>query len=104
MDSNTILFVLLILGGAIALSWPLGRYLKWAMDPEAPVATTRLFQTVGGAVTRRDQDWKRYIIAMLAFNAISFTVTYAILALQQYLPLNPDAKEALSGDMIFNTA
>jgi K+-transporting ATPase ATPase A chain len=99
-----ILFVLLVVGGAIALSWPLGRYFKWVMDPDAPGAATRLFQRVGGPVTGRDQDWKQYMLALLVFNAISFTVTYSIMALQQYLPLNPDGKEALEGSLIFNTA
>ncbi len=41
---------------------------------------------------------------MLAFNALMFTVTFGILATQQYLPLNPDAKTALDPSMIFNTA
>ena len=32
---------------------------------------------------------------MLVFNVVSFTMTFAILALQQYLPLNPDGKVAI---------
>jgi len=104
MDINIILFVLLIVGGAAVLSWPLGRYMKSVMDPDAPGSATRLFQTVGGDVTRASQDWKQYLFALLIFNVISFTVTFAILSLQQFLPLNPDGKGELTGDMIFNTA
>src|SRR5262245_51148029 len=74
------------------------------MDPDAPGAATQLFQRAGGPVTSREQDWKQYVFALLVFNAISFTVTYSILALQQYLPLNPDGKGALEGSLIFNTA
>ena len=33
-----------------------------------------------------------------------FTVTFAILALQQWLPLNPDARGALDPTLVFNTA
>ena len=33
-----------------------------------------------------------------------FSVTFAILALQQHLPLNPDGRGALSPDLVFNTA
>jgi K+-transporting ATPase ATPase A chain len=102
------LFIVLVLGIPALLSWPLGRYLTWAMDPDASdrrgAGFTRAFQAIGGSLAREQQDWKRYVVAMLAFNAVSFTVTFGILALQQYLPLNPDGKTALEGSLIFNTA
>lgn len=109
MDANAIILVALIVGGAALLSWPLGRYMQWAMDPADPSAglagwKTRAFQAIGGGAARTDQDWKRYLFALLAFNIVSFTVTFAILALQQHLPFNPDGKGALTGDTIFNTA
>jgi K+-transporting ATPase ATPase A chain len=103
------IFVLLVVGGAALLSWPLGRYMKWAMDPADPQSgiadwKTRAMQAVGGPLSRAPQDWKRYLLSLLIFNAVMFTVTFSILALQQYLPLNPDGMGALSGDLIFNTA
>ncbi|MBL9078826.1 MAG: potassium-transporting ATPase subunit A [Planctomycetes bacterium] len=104
---DAILLILLIVGGATALSWPLGRYLRWAMDPvslDGPAARfDRLFRAIGGRTTGADQDWKRYCIALLAFNVVMFGVCFAVLALQQWLPLNPDGKEALEGSLIFNT-
>jgi K+-transporting ATPase ATPase A chain len=104
-----ILFVVFIVGTTALLSWPLGRYMKWAMDPDAPNAGaagrfTRAFEFVGGPLTRGQQDWKRYILALLAFNVVSFIVTYAILVLQGYLPLNPDGMVAMREDTAFNTA
>lgn len=109
MLSSAIIFVVFIVGGTALLSWPLGRYMKWAMDPAASASRsadrfTHMFQTIGGGVARQSQDWKRYLTAMLVFNAIMFVVSFAILALQQYLPLNPDGKEAIEGSLIFNTA
>ena len=109
MLTQTILFVALVVGGTALLSWPLGRYMKWAMDPADPTAgiagwKTHAFQVVGGPLTSQSQDWKRYVVSMLAFNVVMFVVTFSILALQQYLPLNPDGKEALEGSLIFNTA
>lgn len=103
------LFVVLILGGAAVLSWPLGGYMKWAMDPDAPGVGaagwfTRAFHAIGGSATGADCDWKRYMITLLAFNVISFSATFGILALQQYLPLNPDNMSAMRGDTIYNTA
>jgi K+-transporting ATPase ATPase A chain len=104
-----LLFVVFIVGGTALLSWPLGRYMKWAMDPDESDAGagsrfTHAFQLFGGSITRASQDWKQYLVALLIFNVLSFTVTFGILALQQYLPLNPDGKEALEGSLIFNTA
>tara|TARA_R110002020_G_scaffold6352_12_gene26808 strand:- start:4421 stop:6103 length:1683 start_codon:yes stop_codon:yes gene_type:complete len=106
---HSILFVVLVVGGTALLSWPLGRYMAWAMDPRDPSSglagwKTRAFRAVGGSLTTQDQDWKRYMVAMLAFNGVMFTITFAFLALQQVLPLNPDGKGALNADLIFNTA
>lgn len=103
---QSILFVVLVVGGTALISWPLGRYMKWTMDPNTGKAGgfTRLFQSVGGSVCAQDQNWKRYMVAMLVFNIVMFVVTYGFLALQQVLPLNPDGKGALDGGLIFNTA
>ncbi|MQY46964.1 potassium-transporting ATPase subunit A [Rhizobiales bacterium RZME27] len=101
------LFVVFILAGTALLSWPLGRYMSWAMDPArgqgGANGFTAIFQAIGGSVTRRDQDWKRYVVSLLGFNLILFVVCFAILALQQVLPLNPDAKGAIDGSLNFNT-
>lgn len=108
MLTQSLLFVVLIVGGTALISWPLGRYMKWAMDPSDPSSGlsgwNRAFLAVGGSSAAQEQNWKRYIIAMLTFNVVMFVVVFAILALQQHLPLNPDGKEALNADLIFNTA
>jgi potassium-transporting ATPase potassium-binding subunit len=109
MFAYNVLFVLLIVGGTALLSWPLGRYMKWAMDPDAPGGGaaggfTRTFRAFGGSMTRAEQDWKQYLVALLAFNVISFTITFGILTLQGYLPINPDSMVAMRGDTAFNTA
>ncbi|WP_179945014.1 potassium-transporting ATPase subunit KdpA [Martelella endophytica] len=106
MFIQSIFFVVLVVGGTALISWPLGRYMKWAMDPNRGEAGgfTRLFQSIGGATCMQDQNWKRYMVAMLAFNIVMFVVTFGFLALQQALPLNPDGKGALEGSLIFNTA
>jgi K+-transporting ATPase ATPase A chain len=83
--------------------------MKWAMDPNAPEAGaagrfTRMFQVLGGAITRASQDWKQYVISMLVFNLLMFVVSFGIMALQSYLPLNPDGMGSIEGSLIFNTA
>ncbi|MFZ1104566.1 MAG: potassium-transporting ATPase subunit KdpA [Hyphomicrobiaceae bacterium] len=98
-----------MVGGTALLSWPLGRYMKWAMDPDMPDAGragqfTQASQRIGGSAVLRPQDWKHYIVAMLLFNAVMFAVSFSILALQQVLPLNPDGMGPIEGNLIFNTA
>lgn len=102
MDHATV--ILFIVGGTALLSLPLGAYMKWAMDPTPGQANrwTALFQTIGGASA--DQDWKRYLVTLLVFNALMFTVTFVILATQQWLPLNPDERGGLDPTLVFNTA
>jgi K+-transporting ATPase ATPase A chain len=103
-----ILFVIVIVGGTALISWPLGRYIKWAMDPVEPAGApngwTNAFLGIAGPLSRTAQDWKAYMVAMLVFNVVMFVLSFAILALQQYLPLNPDGKEAIEGSLVFNTA
>jgi K+-transporting ATPase ATPase A chain len=105
---DAILFVLLVVGGAAALSWPLGRYMRWAMDPVSSGPLRRrleaLFLGTGGPAARRVHDWKGWALSMLAFNVAMFLVVYAVLAFQQHLPLNPDGKGAIEPSTIFNTA
>lgn len=103
-----ILFITLILGLAALLSWPLAKGMLWAMHPDEHIGGFRqrieaLFQRVGGRAVSQDQNWKEYALSMLFFNAVMFLVVYAILALQQNLPLNPDGKGALEPSLIFNT-
>ncbi|WP_116081869.1 potassium-transporting ATPase subunit KdpA [Tropicimonas sp. IMCC34011] len=103
-----ILVVTLIIGGTAFLSLPLGTYMAWAMDPgsTSPRGTrfTTLFERVGGAGATAGQSWQRYLATLLVFNVVMFSVSFAILTLQQHLPLNPDSKGALDPTLIFNTA
>ncbi|TCM52281.1 K+-transporting ATPase ATPase A chain [Rhizobium sp. PP-F2F-G48] len=104
---QAILFVIMIIGGTALLSWPLGRYMRWAMDPGAgqgkPNRVTAAFQTIGGTATTQMQDWKRYVVSLLGFNVVMFVVCFTLLAFQHDLPLNPDGRQALEGSLIFNT-
>ena len=106
---TAILVISVIIGGTILLSWPLGRYLKWAMDPAAQPDGIRsrldhIFGLIGGFAARKPQNWKRYALTLLLFNGVMFVVSFGILAMQQHLPLNPDQKEALEPSLVFNTA
>ncbi|MBX3744804.1 MAG: potassium-transporting ATPase subunit A [Verrucomicrobiae bacterium] len=105
---NAILLIALIVGGTAVLSWPLGRYMKWAMDPNVSNGVAgkfdRLFHLFGGRCTGERLNWKQYMVSMMVFNVVMFVVSFAIMALQHHLPLNPDGQEAVEGSLIFNTA
>jgi K+-transporting ATPase ATPase A chain len=92
----------------VGLSWPLGRYLSYAMDPAfcGPVRQTyeATIVAVLGSNTRNGQTWQQYCRSMLTFNALMFVIVYTILVTQQWHPLNPDGKAALEPSLAFSTA
>jgi K+-transporting ATPase ATPase A chain len=103
------LFITLIVGGTTLLSWPLGQYMKWAMDPTTSgtglaMRLDRLFRLFGGRFTGQPQDWKQYAVSLLVFNAVMFAVSFGFMALQHHLPLNPDGQRAIERSLLFNTA
>ncbi|HWQ25667.1 MAG TPA: potassium-transporting ATPase subunit KdpA [Chlorobaculum sp.] len=102
----SILMLLFLLAVPVLLSWPLGRYMTEVMNPSAISGDGRienLLKKAGGRMLDREQEWKGYLVSMLSFNAIMFGAVAVILALQQWLPLNPDGKGPLEASLIFNT-
>ncbi len=94
-----------------AITKPMGLYLLSVLDTTGrtwldPVIRPleRLTYWVMGVQPEREQDWKQYTFAMLLFSLVSCLFTYAILRLQQWLPLNPQGFGSLSPDLAFNTA
>lgn len=105
----TFAYVVLIIGLAVAVSWPVGKLAAWGMSD--PVHGTgfrhgmeTLFRKIGGKTLTAGQNWKRYMLSLLLFNAFIFTVGYLVLALQPHLPLNPDRRGVLEPSLIFHTA
>lgn len=98
---------LVVVGGSAFLSWPLGRYIAWAMNPHSAgvrrLKLETLFSRVAGIAGRESQGWRRYSASMLVFNTATAATCALILWTQPWLPLNPDGKGALSWDLIFNT-
>ena len=87
---------------AVALSIPTGRYLAWIMDGKlrAPFGLAWIERRLNTG----PQNWKQYALALLGFNFVMFVFSYAVLALQPTLPLNPDGAKMLAPSTIFNTA
>ncbi|KFL45205.1 potassium-transporting ATPase subunit KdpA [Sphingobium sp. SA2] len=98
---TAILTIILIVGGAALLSWPLGHYMA-ALFSGRFARADGLFVRVAGRAPQ--QDWKHYSVALLAFNTLMFVFVFLLLATQHWLPLNPDGQTAASLDLVFNTA
>ncbi|MEO8498443.1 MAG: potassium-transporting ATPase subunit KdpA, partial [Planctomycetota bacterium] len=93
---------------AIGLSWPLGKYLAWAMHPKdvgnARGAWENLARRLLGDLVEEEQPWAGYGRSLLLFNVLMFVLVFCVLLLQEYLPLNPDQKTAVEPSLAFNTA
>jgi K+-transporting ATPase ATPase A chain len=94
----------LIVGTTVLLSIPVGFYLAWIIDAQyTPPAWLRAIEA---RLDTGTQNWKQYAISLLWFNGVMFVIAFLFLALQPYLPLNPDHhdKADLAPSTIFNTA
>src|SRR5437868_9697393 len=90
---------------------PMGLYLLQVLDANGrtwfdPVLRPleRLTYRLMGADPNKEHDWKQYTLAMLLFSLVGCLFTYAILRLQNILPLNPQGLGPVSEHLAFNTA
>jgi K+-transporting ATPase ATPase A chain len=95
----------------LALTKPMGLYLVRVLDANGrtcldPVLkpVERLIYRLTGIDPAREQDWKGYVVSILIFSVVGMLLTYFILRLQYFLPLNPQDFSGVSGDLAFNTA
>ncbi len=102
MNTLTLSFAFIALVAAI--SWPLGRWLYWTLQPEPEnPRLARLFQLLLGKGGGKPSGWRNYFLALLAFNGVMFALTWLVLTFQHHLPLNPDGMGAVKPSLVFNT-
>jgi K+-transporting ATPase ATPase A chain len=110
VTASGLLQILLYVAVLVALVKPLGAYMARVYEGEATLMgrvlgpVERLIYRCSGVDAKAEQDWKRYALAVLLFNAIGFIVVYALQRFQGLLPLNPQAFGAVTPDSAFNTA
>ena len=111
MNSSGWLQLALFVAALTLITKPMGLYLVRVLDPKGktwldPVVRPleRLSYWAMGVRADQEQNWRQYTWAMLLFSLVSCVFTYAILRLQNFLPLNPQGFGALSPDLAFNTA
>jgi potassium-transporting ATPase potassium-binding subunit len=92
---------ILILLTTTILAIPLSKYLAKMMNGEyhAP----RFLRWFEERVDSGPQNWKQYTASLLIFNTVLFVFGFAVLALQPWLPLNPQHKGMLSPTTIFHS-
>lgn len=100
---------LLVFALAIALGWPLGRYLAAVMRG-APMRGDRLFGLIErpvyallGVDPSRGMGWKGYAKAFLLSNLVLGVVVWVVLMTQAWLPLNPNDIPNMRWDLALHT-
>ena len=101
MFMQTWLLPFALLATATLVAFPLSRYLAWIMDGH--YRPWKVFHWFEQRVDSGHQNWKQYCGSLLTFNTLLFVFGFAVLALQQWLPLNPDGKVMLAPSTIFHS-
>src|SRR5262245_28257420 len=110
MTANGITQLALYLIALIGLAVPLGAYMarvylgqRFGLD-RALGWLERLIYRLGGVDPLKEMSWRAYTAAILLFHVLGFAVVYALMRLQDVLPLNPEHLPACTPDLSFNTA
>ena len=102
--------IALVLALVFALAVPLGHYIAAVLQGGrtllSPVLgpVERGFYRVAGVDAAAEMTWRTYATALVVISAVHFLILYAMLRLQQYLPLNPMGQGPMSPQLAFNTA
>jgi potassium-transporting ATPase potassium-binding subunit len=105
-----IMQIVLFLSVVLLLVKPLGWYITRVYENKS-CGMDRILRPIERAIywlcginPANEMGWKKYTVAMIAFNAAGFVFLYALMRLQSFLPLNPQHFPAVAPDLAFNTA
>ncbi|WP_425328284.1 potassium-transporting ATPase subunit KdpA [Pseudomonas nitroreducens] len=110
MNSHDVLLIVAFLALVLVPAPFLGRFYYKVMEGQrtflSPVflPVERAIYRVCGIHPDDEQNWKSYTLALLAFNLAGLALLFAILLLQDGLPLNPQHLPGLEWTLAFNTA
>ena len=99
--------IVLVLALVFAAAVPLGLYIASVLQGRQRFlgAVERGFYRLAGVDPAVEMGWRGYASALIVLSALHFLLLYAILRLQQYLPLNPmPGRMPMSPQLAFNTA
>jgi K+-transporting ATPase ATPase A chain len=110
MSGSGILLILVFIAVIAALTAPLGAYMAKVFAGERTWAH-RLLRPLEVAIYKlcgidetAEQHWTSYAGGVLAFSIVSLLLTYLIMRLQQWFPLNPQGLGNVGSALAFNTA
>jgi K+-transporting ATPase ATPase A chain len=110
MSVSGILLILVFIAVIAALTAPLGAYMAKVFAGERTWAH-RLLRPLEAAIYKlcgidenAEQHWTCYAGGVLAFSTVSLLLTYLIMRLQQWFPLNPQGLGNVASGLAFNTA
>jgi K+-transporting ATPase ATPase A chain len=102
--------ILVFFAAIVAVTKPLGVYMfrvfEGARQPLPRVfgPLERLLYRLSGVDPAKEQTWKEYTFALLAFSVLGVVVTYVFQRVQHVLPFNPQHFGAVEPSSAFNTA
>jgi potassium-transporting ATPase potassium-binding subunit len=102
--------ILVFFAAIIAVTRPLGVYMFRVYEsgrvpfPRVLGRAENFLYRLSGVDPQKEQTWKQYTFALLAFSIVSMLVTYVIQRTQHLLPLNPQHFGAVEPTSAFNTA
>ena len=102
--------IIVFFAAIIAVTKPLGVYMFRVFEgdrqplPRSFGRLEHLLYRLSGVDPKKEQTWKEYAFALLAFSALGLLVTYFIQRTQQWLPFNPQHFGAVEPTSAFNTA
>ncbi|SDU80887.1 potassium-transporting ATPase subunit KdpA [Jiangella alkaliphila] len=82
---------------------PLGDYMARVFTSTKHLAVERAFYRIVRVDPEADQRWSTYLLSVLGFSAVSVLLLYAILRLQDVLPMSLGF-DGMAPDLAFNTA
>jgi K+-transporting ATPase ATPase A chain len=89
---------------------PLGHYFARVAQGDLPgplrrcAVLEKVIYRLAGVAPNEEMDWKRYAIALVAFNALGTATLYALQRVQVWLPFNPQHMPNVEPGLAFNTA
>ena len=110
MTGNGLLQIALFFLVLLALTKPLGAYMAKVFAGERTFLHRVLrplevgLYKVCGVDENGEQHWTRYAGGVLLFSLVSMLLTYLLLRVQQWLPLNPQGLGNVGDHLAFNTA
>lgn len=108
--NSEILGVIVMYCLVLLLAIPLGRYIGKIFNYESTWldgifnSLDKLFYKIGGINPDKEMTWKQHLSALLIINLFWLLISMFVLTNMDWLPLNPDANPAMSGDLAFNTS